>query len=786
MLVNAPIWTEGLAQDVRCAFRTTRRFPIATVVAVLSLAAGIGATAATLTIRNAVFLSAPPLYHDPEHLTRLRLANGSAPAELYEQWAQTLETTAGAAATTTALSDIRTDERTVTRPVRGITNNLFSVLGVPAEIGDAGGLNRTDLSAVPAVLSYRVWDQLFDKRPDVLGRALWIDNEPHVVVAVMPERFWLTDMASPIWRALDLRTTAPEEPLDVIVRTGAGTTRQSLDAQLRATTDAYAATLPPDRRRIRQHFTGIEGTPIGQQVALVLPYLLGVSVLLTLLMACANAAILMIAQWTAREQEIAIRASIGAGRARIIRSLLTESIIVATCAGVLGAGFTFALQAWIVARGIGDARFYNLSIDARLIVDVAAITLVTGVLAGLMPALYETRRLQRNPLRAMAGADRVRQRWRNALVVLEVAVTVALLVVTSSMLHGYRRAVDAEMGFAPRPLAAVTVQNRSGLDIDAILSRIERLPGVASVAPTTALPYGGLGTQVTAATDARGSESTAVRQSSIGSRFFSTLGVSLRAGRAFTSSDSAARRTVIVNEALQQRLFHGRTVGRMLWIGDNSYDIIGVAANYTTNVTGLDHTVPLVFLPLGGDGETQTTMSFLVRAHGDPAPLLQSLRREIRDTAAGTEVRRLYTVSQIREIAGQELLVGTAPLFPLITIGLLLTAAGIYGVLAFAVTRRSRELAVRVAIGATHGDVVRLVTRQSARLVAAGATIGVGITLALSRVVRAGGGAGSIYDPQLAAFVIPVVILMIIGTIASWIPSRRAVRINPAIVLRAS
>lgn len=765
-----------------------RRFPIATTVAIASLAAGIGATAATLTIRNAVFRSAPPLYRDPAQLTRLRITDGRNPAALYQLWEATLGTSVGAATTTTALSDIRTDDRTVTRPVRGVTRELFSVLGVPAQLGNPDALERGAVEgATPAVLSYRVWEQLFDTRSDVLGQLFWIDNQPHVVVAVMPERFWLTDMSSPIWRPLDLRAVAPEEPLDVIVRRAAGTSIASLDAQLKAITESYAATLPQDRRRIRQTFRGIEGTPIGQQVALVLPYLLGVSVLLTLLMACANAAILMIAQWTTREHEIAIRASIGAGRGRIIRSLLTESIIIAACAGLLGAGFTLGLLGWTIARNIGDARFYNVSIDIGLLAQVAGLTLFAGVIAGIMPAIFETRRLQTNPLRAMAGAERVRQRWRHALVVLEVAITVALLVVTMSMIDGYRRGLVANVGFEPRPLLAATVQHRDGVNVEAVLDRLERVPGIASVAATTGMPYAGLGTEVTAAADARGSNSFGARQIHIGEGFFTTLGVPMRAGRAFASGDTSATRSVIVNEALANRLSAGGTAaGTSLWIGDRGYDIVGVVANYTSNLAGIEHTHPQVFLPLAREGAAPTTVNFLMRAEGDPAALLQTVRREIRDMAGGMEVRRLYTLAQMRDIIGQEILIGTAPLFPLITIGLLLTAAGIYGVLAFAVTRRARELAVRVAVGATERDVIRLITAHTSRLVGLGALIGVAITFALSRIVRAGGGAGSLYDPPLIAFVTPVIILIAIGFLASWIPSRRAVRINPAIVLRAT
>jgi ABC-type antimicrobial peptide transport system permease subunit len=162
------------------------------------------------------------------------------------------------------------------------------------------------------------------------------------------------------------------------------------------------------------------------------------------------------------------------------------------------------------------------------------------------------------------------------------------------------------------------------------------------------------------------------------------------------------------------------------------------------------------------------------------------MRRELRDASAGNVVTSMFTFDEITEVAGEEMLVGTAPLLPLIAIGMLLTMAGVYGVLAFAMTRRSRELAVRVAIGATAGDLIRLVAAQSARLLVTGATAGIGLTFALARIVRANGGAGSIYDPPWQAFVVPILIVVIIGALATWIPSRRARTINPATLLRTT
>jgi ABC-type antimicrobial peptide transport system permease subunit len=186
------------------------------------------------------------------------------------------------------------------------------------------------------------------------------------------------------------------------------------------------------------------------------------------------------------------------------------------------------------------------------------------------------------------------------------------------------------------------------------------------------------------------------------------------------------------------------------------------------------------------DAADARRLQIVIRAAGAPAPLVQAVRRGIRDQAPGNTVTSAFTFDEIRTVMGQEMLVGTAPMMPLIAIGMLLTMAGIYGVLAFAITRRSRELAVRVAIGASAADLVRLVTAHSFRLVALGSLLGIGATFGLSRVVRANGGAGSIYDPPWPAFVVPLVIVAAIGAVATWIPSRRAMRINPAVLLRTT
>jgi putative ABC transport system permease protein len=787
------LWLDHLAHDVRCAVRNMRRYPMAALVAVASLGAGIGATTVTLTIRDVVFYKMPPLYQYPEQLSKIQVgrrdrpimpAGSLVPGTLYARWSDTFGT-AIAGSVGRSASEIRIDDRTDTAAMRSVTPGLFPLLGVSPMLGGSfDELNAAPSASPPAILSFQVWQRLFEGRADAVGRTIWIDNHPHLIVGVMPARFWFADMNSPIFTVLRRDAFAAAEEMDVVVRRAPGITPEALDAQLQNGLQDYAATLPSGQRQLHLKVSGLEGTPAGRQMSFVLPYVLGTSVFLTLLIACANAAVIMIAQWTAREHEIAIRASIGASRNRIVRSLLTESVLVALCGGLVGVCATLALRGWIV-HDSGSETLLNLSIDTRIFVETAIIALVTGIVAGVGPALYETRRLHVNPLRSIAGSDRVRQRWRGALVVFEIAITVALLVVTAAMIDGYQRTRHAQLGFATGPLLATRVENPHGVATTRVLDVVRRIPGVAAVAASTNIPFAGSRAGVTVAADATGATSVVAARADITPDFFAALGVPLRSGRSFVRQDSAAARIAIVNETLARQFNLGRDAGsNRVWIENAAYDVIGIVGDYSSNPIRPPESYPRVFLPLALDSKDIQRMTFIIRAEADPAPLVQTVRRALRDITPGTVVANTYTLDDVLAGSGREVLIGTAPLFPLVLIGILLTAAGIYGVLAFAVTRRSRELAVRMAIGATGTDLVKLISAQALSLVATGLVFGIGATFGLSRLVRASGGAGSIFDPRVQAFVVPVVVLFAIGAIATWVPSRRARRIDPAALLR--
>src|SRR5262249_60905916 len=354
----------------------------------------------------------------------------------------------------------------------------------------------------------------------------------------------------------------------------------SLAAALQPALDAQVARLPAGDRQRRVVTRGVEGTPLGASVTLLLPYVLAASVALPLIIACANVAILMIAQWTAREHEIAIRASLGASRSRIVRALLTESVLLAAAGGALGVAATFALRGIIVARSRANVALFDLSIDPSLFLKSAVITLAAGIVAGLLPALYETRRLEGNPLNRLAASDRVRQGWRHALVVVEITITIALLVELGGMINGYQRTLDADMGFSRQPLLSASIENTRGIHIGETLDAVRRLPGVASAAAATSVPFMGAGVEQRLHADGSPAAADGAAER-IGATpaLFATLGVPLVGGRDFAPGDSAASGAAIVNEALARALFGSRNAigGRIRLESGGRLDVVGVA-----------------------------------------------------------------------------------------------------------------------------------------------------------------------------------------------------------------
>jgi predicted permease len=782
------LWFDHLVQDLRHALRNLTRYPLAAGVAIVSLAAGMGGATITLFVRHAVFTSPPPLYADPDHLSMVGMdvpdrAPTPVPAGLFRLWMDDERLARGLAGVRAPRrADVRLDDGMRAVTLRPVSRHLFDLLGVRPALGRAfdavPGAGEAD--AVPVVLSDRAWQNVFGGREDVIGHTVLVEATTHVVIGVMPPRFWVLSMDAPLWTPLDPDTLAADEAVSVIARRDAGIAEPELGDRLQRAVTSYANTLPADGRRLVAVVSGIEGTPLGRQIGPMVVVLLGTSVLLTLLIACTNVAMLMIAQWTTREHEIAIRASLGATRGRIVRALVAESALLAASGAALGILVTLALRALLLG---GDfAMQFDLSLDPSIFLGTAAIAVAAGVLTGLLPAFYETRGLHVNPLRQLRVSDGARQRWRHALVVFEIAVTVALLVAAGAIVSAADRTMRARPGFDPTTLAAATINNATRVSPAAVLDRVRSMAGVTAAAVASHVPIIAPPPSQPVAIDPAGAIEVPAERVLVGPGFFDALGVAQHAGRPFTiQDDERGQRVAIVNDVLAERLWPGRNpLGAFVWSGGSPRQVVGIVAGY--GQLALRSPRPALYLPLAQEPAI-SRLHVVVRTVGDPIPMVETLRREIQQVAPADAVTTAMSVNQILDIGGREIMATTVPLVPAIGIALLLTAAGIFSVLAFSVSRRANELAVRVAMGAGRADLLRLVALQSARLVGIGAALGVAATFAVTRVAQ---GSGNIFDsPGWAAFVVPMTIVAVVGVAATWVPLGRALRIDPANLLRA-
>jgi len=352
------------------------------------------------------------------------------------------------------------------------------------------------------------------------------------------------------------------------------------------------------------------------------------------------------------------------------------------------------------------------------------------------------------------------------------------------MVDGYRRAVSEDLGCNVRRLLAAAVEAPQTIRIAAIQESLRGLPGVTDVAATTTAAMSRPAGRQSVALDGGGANSMLADKAIVSSNFWSVLGIPLRIGRDFSPEEDhpQAPPVVIVNEALAQRMWSGRSlIGMRLWIQGVSYDVVGVVADYKNMPLSL--AAPTFYLPLSASTSPLTRMTFYVRTSGNPADLVQAVRSDIRRVGADHMVSGAFSLQSVVDIIGREILTAVYPMTPLIATGLLLSATGIYGVLAFAVARRARELAIRVAIGATGTQLVVLVVSLTLRLVGLGILFGIGATFALSRFAQ---GQGGVFDsPSFGVFVVPIIIVLAVGSLATWLPSRRALSVNPAGLLRA-
>jgi putative ABC transport system permease protein len=799
---------QSLWHDLRFAARMLWKRPGFTAVAAGALALGIGANTAIFSVVNAVLLRPLP-YPEPEQLVQLWEARPRqnmprievSPNE-FLAWAEQGQSFRQLAAADLVNFNLTGRGEPERLPTARVTAGYFPLFGVAPALGrhflpeeDQPGRNNV------VVLSHFLWQTRFGSDPGIVNQTVSLDGVPCTVVGVMPPGFRLPQdarLARPIAFGPDDRTRAGNHFLNVYARLKPGVTLR--DAEVEMATVAA---------RLEQEFAA---TNAGHQVALTslreqlvgdvrpaLLVLLG-AVGLVLLIACANLANLLLARAEARRKEVAVRAALGASRWRIVRQLLAESVLLAAAGGAAG----LLLAVWGVDLLVsldpaGVRRVGEVQLDAVVLAFTFGLSLVTGLLFGLAPALQASKpdfvETLKEGGRAGVGGRRG-GRLRAALVVSEVALTLVLLVGAGLLVKSFARLLDVDPGLDPRgvltldvslPTAKYAEPQRVAAFYQQLLAEVAALPGVEAAGAVSVLPLSGDDNSNFVHIEGRAplAQGQALRagRRNVTPEYFRAFRIPLKSGRLIAPADDAqAMRVAVINEAMAARFFEGEDpVGKRLRTGEGNPWITVVGVVGDVRHRGLDiETRPEMFFPHAQAPSRQ--MSLAVRTAGDPLALVGAVRERVRAVDDEQPIGNVKTMEAwlAESVASRRFSVLLLGAFALAAA--VLAALGIYGVVSYGVARRTHELGLRIALGASRADVLRLVIRQGMRATLVGAGVGLAAALALTRLM-----AGLLYgvsatDP--AVFAAVTLLLTGVALFACYVPARRATKVDPMEALR--
>ncbi len=803
-------WLETFWRDCRYGARSLRKSPGFTLVAVLTLALGIGATTSIFSVISAVLLRPLP-YPDADRLVyvgqqyRNGLAASGEPKFLFwREQSRSFEALACYSGFGGAGGNLAGgSEAEYVRGMR-VSEDLFRALGVYPALGRAFTREEdTPGGARVVILSDGLWRRNFGGDASLIGRAVTLNGQPATVVGVMPPQFRFASGAD-LFVPMRAREGVNVDPnAEVVGRLKPGVSLEQAQAELKEIAERYRVAFP-------RHMS--EGESVGvkpyqdlftEGVAKYLWVVFG-AVTFLLLIACANVANLQLARAAARRREIALRMALGAAGGRIVRQLLTEGLLLALAGGVAG----LLLAVWMTGllTAVAPAgllpRFAEVGVDWRVLAFTLAASVATGLLFGTAPA-WQARKVDVNAsLKENSGKGAsARGRLRGALVVAEVALSLVLLIGAGLLIRTFTNLLAVTPGFDPRNVLTFQVDlNGERYDTSAeaaafyrdALERIGHLPGVEAAAVTNKLP---LDWQYNTAIYFPGKpdEAQSVQFRLVSSDYFRVMKIDVRQGRAFEGDERAGPPVAVVNEAFVRRFSEGQdataqqfSVGRGL--DEPVRQVVGVVADIKQQ--GLDRPAPpMVFVPvrqasdkLLANVRTFTSTNFVVRTTVEPTTLTAAVKQQIAELDSALPLSRISTMEEIaaRSISLQRfnmLLLGSFA-----ALGVLLAAVGIYGVLSYTVAQSTREIGIRMALGAQAGSVLKLVTWQGMALTLIGMVIGVAAALALTRLMSGllyGVGAN---DPW--TFVFTVIFFMAVALLACYIPARRATRVNPLIALR--
>ena len=815
-------WLETGLQDARYAGRLMRKSPGFTLVAVTSLALGIGVNSAMFSLADALLFRPLSVAHSNDVVTLKSKTPSDVPGALsyrdYVDVRNTSRSFAGLVAFQLQTFGFAASPRDVAQMRMGmlVSGNFFQAMGVEPALGRSF---RADEDQVPGrdavlVLGHDFWKKQLGGDASIVGREVRLDGLNFTVIGVAPERFTGMDqyirpaMFVPLAMAprlsrdpeANLLERRDNRSLDVKGRLAPGVNQMHAEAELAAIAKSLAQTYPNTNRNrglvIQTEMQArLQDDPIDGPLAMML---MGLAALV-LLVACANLANLLLSRARARTREIAIRLAVGAGRMRLIRQLLAESLALALAGGVASLLFAYAGAAFLSRIPIPSDLpiVIEVKVDHRVLIFSLAASVISAVLFGLAPALQAGRTHLVRVLKAADADSAQKQRlWgRNALVVAQVALSVVLMVVAAMLYHGAHDSIVSGPGFRTDhlmmmsfdPTLVLTDKPQAQRFYKQLVDGVRAMPGVKSATLASTVPFSANQRQENIRPEGyqlpKDKESVPVFACWTDHQFFSTMGIPILRGRGFLPSDIAGGQPVaVINEVLARHYWPNQDpVGKRFWLGDQKgkwVQVVGVAKNGKYLWVGES---PTEFVYLALNDYPSERMALVVQSFADSGSVAEPIRELAHRLDADQPVFDVRTVEDLYRARASAVFMVNELVAAMGLIGLLLAMFGLYGLIAYSVARRTREIGIRMAIGADRGSVVRMVMRQGLLLVVIGLGIGLAASLGAEGVVNAVFGSTG-RDPLAYVLVAPVLLLMTM--LAVYVPARRASRVEPVRALR--
>ena len=801
---------EMLVQDVRYGLRTLMKSAGFTTVAVLTLALGIGANTAIFSVVRAVLLRSLPL----PHANRLVMiwgtnkANGDMHDVIsypdFEDWKAQSKSFENMAAFTNRGAILTADKQAERVPAVQASAEFFDTLGVPPALGRSFQLEEQQMGANRVVLlSDLFWKRRFAQRPDTLGRAVRINEEAYTIVGIMPPGFeFPPGQTESIYVPMIRDANRNHGFVMVIGRLRRNVSISSAQAEMDVVTRGLAIQFSSSNKPVGANVMPLTDAFLGQARNGLL-VMLGV-VTLVLLVACSNVAGIILARGASREREMAVRSALGAGRSRLIRQLLTESVLLALAGGAVGlalGGWGTRLLVALFARSFDIPRLGDTRIDVSVLGFTFLISVAAGIAFGILPALgaasADVNEGLRGASRSATGSLRG-QRIHSGLVVMETAVALLLLsgagillksfLVMRSTAPGFRTDNVFALEFSLPRIKFAKVSERLRF-FKSVLDRVGSIPGVRSAALVADLPLGGgedgMGFHIVGRPDPSPEANFQANFNIASAGYFQAMGIPLHAGREFTVRDSATTPgVVVVNDTAARRFWPGENpLGKQIILDSAQppLTVIGVTGDVRQRSLGVP-AKPEIFLDYLQPGPDWPWLVLVGNTTEDPSKMIGTVKAVAESVDSDVPVLRINTVNDVVSASLAQPAVYTLLLGAFASLALTLGAVGLYGIVSYGVTQRIQEMGIRMALGAARGEVLRLILRRGMSLAFAGSLIGLAAAFAGRRVLAGLFREADTGDPL--AFVGVTMLLLTVAFAASYLPARRAARVDPMIALR--